>query len=254
MSKLWLFLSAVLDHWAVLMTGGLVTACLAVLQYWWQKTFSWRFHKWVIVVFLAYACFLAWREEYDRAQTFLEAKADLEGRLLERERRIEDLRSGKASEEQREAIKRLETANAQLESELRSSQQTLSALQASLKPRRLTEKERDKFTAALAAHDGRQFGAIEVTTSLGCQECMIYRDEIVKAINSVAGWNARSVVEMAIRADVTGLVIGVKDSNTFPPGAHVIAEALKAAELPFIISTIHFLSPDHFIFIVGNKP
>jgi hypothetical protein len=95
---------------------------------------------------------------------------------------------------------------------------------------------------------------IEVTTSLGCQECMIYRDDIVRLINSVAGWKAQSVVEMAIRADLTGLIIGIKDSKASPPGAHVIAEAPKAAELPFKISTVEFLSLDNFILIVGNKP
>jgi hypothetical protein len=99
MSKLWLFFWAVADHWVVLVTGGVVTACLTVLQSWRGKPFSWRFTKWVLFAFIALACFLAWRDEYDRAQNLSEVKAELEGRLREREHRIEDLRSGKGSEE-----------------------------------------------------------------------------------------------------------------------------------------------------------
>jgi hypothetical protein len=188
MSKLWMSLWAVTDHWVVLVTGGGVTACLVVLQYWLQKTISWRIYKWVIVLFMAYACFLAWRDEYDRAQSLLATKADLEGQLRE-------LRSHRGSEEQIRA----------LEAELRLSQQALSALQHSLKPRRLAPEERAKFTTALAAYDGRPFGVIEVRTSLGCHECMMYRDDFVRAMNSVAGWTAQSAVDTAIRAGCHGV-------------------------------------------------
>jgi hypothetical protein len=110
------------------------------------------------------------------------------------------------------------------------------------------------LTAALGAQDGRQFGVIEVATSLGCHECMLYRDEIVKAINSIPGWKAQSIVETTIRADVVGFIIAVKDSKAILPRAHVIVDALKAAELPFTIGTAHYLSPDKVMLIVGSKP
>jgi hypothetical protein len=247
MSKLWMFLWAVLDQWAVLMTGGMVTALLTAVQYWREKPFSWRFQKWVIVIFIAVACFLAWREEYDRAQRLVEEKADLQGQLRE-------LRSNKGFEEHLRTIQRLETANAQTEAQLRASQEALSALELSLKPRQLSPEEREKFIAALAAHDGRQFGVIEVTTTLGCHECMMYRDELVRTMNSVAGWQAHSVVEMVIRADVTGIIIGIKDSNSPPTGVDVLREVLKAAELPFTVGTAPYLPPNKFILIIGNKP
>jgi hypothetical protein len=81
MSKFWIFICAVLDRWAVLVTGGMVTAVLAVLQAWLQKPISWRFYRWVFMVFVAAACFLAWREEYDRAQRLVEEKAVLQRQL-----------------------------------------------------------------------------------------------------------------------------------------------------------------------------
>jgi hypothetical protein len=59
MSKLWLFFWAVASHWVVLMTGGVVTACLMAIQYWLEKPLSWRIYRWVIVGFIATACFLA---------------------------------------------------------------------------------------------------------------------------------------------------------------------------------------------------
>jgi hypothetical protein len=195
MSELWLFLCAVASHWVVLMTGGVITAALTAFQYWREKPFSWRFHKWVIGMFMAVACFLAWRDEYERAQQLLGAKADLEGRLQEREHRIEELRSHKGSEEHIRAI----------EAQLRSSQDALVAFQHSLQARRLSSEERNKFTDVLAAHDGQQFGIISVAAFPSCHECMTYVHDIAHAINSVPSWTARTSGNYLINVGFTGI-------------------------------------------------
>jgi hypothetical protein len=116
-----------------------------------------------------------------------------------------------------QAIESLQTAKAELETKLRTTEQTLSALQHSLRPRRLSADERQKFTDVLVGHDGQQFGTIDVVTGIACQECMIYQDEITSAINSVPRWTARGVFEIRIRADLTGLIIGVQDPKASLP-------------------------------------
>jgi DNA-binding transcriptional MerR regulator len=182
------------------------------------------------------ASFLAFQDIYLELQEVRRALAKSQEQL-----------TAKGPEEQARAITQLQERNNQLEQEL-------SAIRRSMQTRRLSPEERKKLTDALALQDGQQFGVIEVTTNTACQECMIYRDDIVRTINSVPGWRARSIIEVNIRADVTGLVIGVRDPNAAPPGADVFGKALKAAELPFTIGAVSYVSPDNFILIIGNKP
>jgi hypothetical protein len=157
-------------------------------------------------------------------------------------------------EEYTREVERLKTANTQLEADLRATREQLSSLQESLKPRRLSPEEQRQLTEALARHDGQQFGKISVVAGPSCQECMLYRDQIVKAIKSVPGWNASGDIEVSIRPDLTGIVIGVKDQKTPPPQVDIIADVLKTANLPFRMGTTPHLSPDKFILIIGNKP
>jgi|SRR6267142_543255 len=254
MSLLWVFLWVVIEHWVVLVTGGIVTAGLTALQLWRGKPFSWRFQKWVIVMFIAIACFLAWRDEYERAQQLLVAKADLEGRLQEREHRIDELRSYRGSEEDRRAIERLHVTNAQIEAELHSSQQALSALQDSLKSRRLSADERRRLIDVLSLHDGKTFSEIRVAAFPSCHECMTYAFDIAHAINSVQNWTARAHANFLISVDFSGIGIGMQDPGSPPAVIHVLADALKAAGLPYTIETLDFLSPDMCMVVVGNKP
>jgi hypothetical protein len=156
--------------------------------------------------------------------------------------------------EQAKAIARLQAANSQLEADLRANQDALTAIQKSLTPHRLSPEERSQLTEVLAQHDGQQFGVISVTTGPGCQECMLYRNEIVQAITSIPGWQASGDIDMAIKPDLTGIFIGVKDSKTPPLKANIIAHALKAAKLPFKLGIMNRLSPDDSILIIGNKP
>jgi len=49
------------------LTGGFVIALLTGIQWWREKTFSWRVNKWILLAFLFAAFFMAWREQYHKA-------------------------------------------------------------------------------------------------------------------------------------------------------------------------------------------
>jgi len=157
-------------------------------------------------------------------------------------------------EVQTKALEKLQVENKQLKADLNSTNNQLSALLASMKPRRLTPEERDKFAAALASHDGQQFGVISVRAIPSCHECMAYVDDIVNTINSVPTWAAHGSGNYLIKVDFSGVGIGMKDTRTPPAGVHVLADALKAAGLQFTIETRDVLAPDKFVLDVGNKP
>lgn len=87
MVELWLFLRAVAHHWATLVTGGFVMALVLVAERWTDKNVpGWSF--WLLIgAFLAWAFFLAWRDEH-RRRVAAEAKAvDLQAEL-DRERAL----------------------------------------------------------------------------------------------------------------------------------------------------------------------
>jgi hypothetical protein len=151
-------------------------------------------------------------------------------------------------------IEKLETANTQLEAELRSTRDQLSTLQEAVTPRRLAPEARDKLTAVLASYDGRQFGVIDVRAFPSCNECMLYMNDIVSAINSLPEWTAKGGPNSLLRPDFVGLGIGIKDPQSLAPAVHILGEALRAAELQFSIETLDFVSPDSFMLIIGNKP
>src|SRR5579863_9726932 len=65
---------AVGHHWETLVTGGIVTALLTTLQYKKQKSIPWTLARRVFAGFLFIAFFLAWRDQYERAET-AEARA-----------------------------------------------------------------------------------------------------------------------------------------------------------------------------------
>jgi len=69
---------AVIQHWQVLMTGGIITALLTVAESYREKGFSWHFSKWVLLVFFVIACFLAWREQRLNWKSELDARTKLE--------------------------------------------------------------------------------------------------------------------------------------------------------------------------------
>jgi hypothetical protein len=79
----WLW--AWLRQWQVLVTGGTITAILAVIQYYREKSISWHLTKWVLLFFVLAAFFLAWREERHKA---LALNEELKNKTTEFEKRF----------------------------------------------------------------------------------------------------------------------------------------------------------------------
>jgi len=73
---------AILRHWGTLVTGGLVTAIITVIQYRRQKTISWNIARRILFAFVLIASFLAWREQHDRAEIAIQ-KLGARGGLTE---------------------------------------------------------------------------------------------------------------------------------------------------------------------------
>jgi hypothetical protein len=192
---------------------------------------------------IVFASFLAFKDVYFELQATK--------RQLDEAQRMP---AKQGTQEHTKALARLQTDNARLTAELRSTRSQLSALQESLKPHHFSDDQRQKFTAVLASHDGRQFGTISVSAFPSCHRCLAYAHEIANAITSIPGWGARARGNHLLRVDFVGLGLGVQDPQSLPPGARVLADALKAAELQFTIETLDFLAPDGFMLIMGNKP
>jgi hypothetical protein len=189
------------------------------------------------------ASFLAFRDIYLELQDAQRALAKAQEQLAAR-----------GPEEQAKAITKLQEANSQLDTELRSTQQRLSALQSSMQTRHLSLEERKKFTEVLAAHDGQPFGEISMRAFPSCHECMVYVYDLVDAIRSVPTWAASGGGNHYIKVDFSGIGIGIKDTRVPPPIAGILADALKAAGLSFTIEPLDFVAPDRCMLIVGNKP
>jgi hypothetical protein len=61
----------VLSHWQVLVTGGAITAILAIIQLRRGESLPWRIYRWILLAFFVIALFLSWRDQY-RAKIALE--------------------------------------------------------------------------------------------------------------------------------------------------------------------------------------
>jgi hypothetical protein len=192
---------------------------------------------------IVFASFLAFKDVYLELQTVRQALTDAQQTLTAR-----------GLEELVKEIRRVQTTNVQLETELRAAQHELLVLQDSLKARRLSPEERKKFTDVLASYNGQQFGIIDVRAFPSCHECMIYVYDIASAINSIPSWTARAGGNYHIKVDFSGIGIGINNPTSLPPIAHVLTDALKAARLPFTIESLDFLRSDDCMLVVGNKP
>ena len=60
---------SVFKQWTILVTGGIITAVLIVLQARLQEQYSWEFSATVFLLFLVIACFNSWRAERDAVST-----------------------------------------------------------------------------------------------------------------------------------------------------------------------------------------
>jgi hypothetical protein len=164
------------------------------------------------------ASFLAFKDVYIELQTVQHTLAETQKML-----------AAKGPEEKTRAIARLEATNVQLQNELRSTQNALSAVQDSLKARRLNPEERRKFIDILAAHQGRQSGDLYVAAFPSCHECMTYVHDLANAINSVPGWTTEGMQNYLIKVDFSGIGISMRDPKFPPPVVPILADALKAA-------------------------
>jgi hypothetical protein len=64
------YLLALADHWIQLLTGGAITGLLGLYERWKQKPVSiWFYFKGVLTVFFLLASFLAWQEQFKRANS-----------------------------------------------------------------------------------------------------------------------------------------------------------------------------------------
>lgn len=61
--QIWNFVCAVVDHWATLLTGGIVTAIVAFVERYNNKPINPKLMLRIFGVFLVWAFFLAWRDE-----------------------------------------------------------------------------------------------------------------------------------------------------------------------------------------------
>jgi hypothetical protein len=75
---------AVVREWQTLITGGVATAVLTIIQSRRQKSFSWPFTRNVFAVFLLTAFFLSWRAEFRRRVSAEALIADANPKLIGR--------------------------------------------------------------------------------------------------------------------------------------------------------------------------
>jgi hypothetical protein len=83
---------------------------------------------------------------------------------------------------------------------------------------------------------------------------MTYVHDLAAAIQSVPGWAADGHSNVLLSVDFSGIGLGMNDPQLPPPVVHILADALKAAEIPFTIETLAFLAPGECLLVVGNKP
>jgi len=71
-------------HWQTLVTGGIITAILTAIQYKKQRSIPWTAARRIMAAFLFVAFFLAWRDQYERANTAEQNAHKAETALLNR--------------------------------------------------------------------------------------------------------------------------------------------------------------------------
>jgi len=63
---LWSFLKAIKVHWITLMSGGAITVAVALYERWSRQNVPTWIYVSILIVFLFWACYLAWRDERHR--------------------------------------------------------------------------------------------------------------------------------------------------------------------------------------------
>ena len=75
LSDLKCFIFAVCRHWIPLISGGVITAALIVLEHRLETSLPWPYYYPIFLFFLLYSCFAAWRDE-NRVRAELAARAE----------------------------------------------------------------------------------------------------------------------------------------------------------------------------------
>ena len=68
------FFRALFHHWIPMLTGGVIMAGVGGIEHLIQRCVPWSYYAAVILVFIFYSCFAAWRDEF-RARSDLEERA-----------------------------------------------------------------------------------------------------------------------------------------------------------------------------------
>jgi hypothetical protein len=71
---------AVVEHWQVFVTGGIIAAVLAILQARGQNV-PWSVYRWLLILALFVALFLAWRDQYLKAKPRVSIKMTVGGTI-----------------------------------------------------------------------------------------------------------------------------------------------------------------------------
>jgi hypothetical protein len=58
------FIAALFNHWGALMTGGIIIAGIGLVEHWRGSPLPWVLSKWLAIIFVLIAAFLAWNDEH----------------------------------------------------------------------------------------------------------------------------------------------------------------------------------------------
>src|SRR2546421_677004 len=73
MSDIFRFIVDVAEHWQALLTGGVLMAILAIVERKNGKQLPWTAFRWIAVMALFVACYLAWHDQYKAAMNAAQA-------------------------------------------------------------------------------------------------------------------------------------------------------------------------------------
>ena len=109
----------------------------------------------------------------------------------------------------------------------------VSALQARLKPRRVTSTQLAMLGEHLKVAPGTQY-ALAIVHEGGCWDCPQYADDFDAAFRSIPGWRVSNRVVMGlVQRPAHGLAVVLADPLHPSPPETVVLQALHAAQIEF---------------------
>lgn len=73
--EFWMFIPNVIEHWAALLTGGVIAFSIFMYEHRKQEAISWRILVTILGVALFISCFLAWHDEHANSETMIKEKS-----------------------------------------------------------------------------------------------------------------------------------------------------------------------------------